>query len=141
MTEWWYNYGLKFQCLQCGNCCTGAPGYVWVNREEIQRTADFLNIPLKRFMRRYLRSVNGRYSFKEKSNGDCVFYDRAKSCLIYPVRPKQCITYPFWYENLLSTKYWERMKLNCPGVGSGNRYTGDEIREKLWGRERESELK
>ena len=27
--------GLRFECTQCGDCCTGAPGYVWVNKAEI----------------------------------------------------------------------------------------------------------
>ena len=32
----WYQAGLRFGCTQCGNCCSGPPGYVWVNREEIR---------------------------------------------------------------------------------------------------------
>ena len=35
----WYDEGLRFQCSQCGDCCTGAPGYVWVNQEEIEQLA------------------------------------------------------------------------------------------------------
>ena len=31
----WYKDGLGFQCTQCGDCCTGAPGYVWINAAEI----------------------------------------------------------------------------------------------------------
>ena len=31
----WYDKGLRFSCSECGDCCTGAPGYVWVNKEEI----------------------------------------------------------------------------------------------------------
>ena len=27
----WYHLGLRFQCTGCGDCCTGAPGYVWIN--------------------------------------------------------------------------------------------------------------
>ena len=27
--EPWYRDGLRFQCTQCGNCCTGDPGVVW----------------------------------------------------------------------------------------------------------------
>ena len=33
----WYQEGLKFSCSQCGDCCTGAPGYVWVNKREIEQ--------------------------------------------------------------------------------------------------------
>ena len=28
-----------FQCTGCGDCCTGAPGFVWVNKEDIAALA------------------------------------------------------------------------------------------------------
>ena len=31
MAEPWYRDGLRFECTRCGHCCTGAPGYVWVD--------------------------------------------------------------------------------------------------------------
>ena len=31
-TSPWYAEGLKFTCSQCGNCCTGGPGYVWISK-------------------------------------------------------------------------------------------------------------
>ena len=31
----WYAAGLQFGCTECGNCCAGAPGYVWISTEEI----------------------------------------------------------------------------------------------------------
>ena len=65
-----------------------------------------------------------------------IFFDREKNCIIYPVRPRQCVTYPFWYENVITLNYWEKLKLKCPGIGTGKRYSGDEIREKLWGKQK-----
>ena len=35
----WYAGGLRFQCTQCGDCCSGAEGYVWVNQAEIDALA------------------------------------------------------------------------------------------------------
>ena len=35
----WYADGLSFTCTQCGNCCTGGPGYVWISDMEIDRLA------------------------------------------------------------------------------------------------------
>ena len=32
----WYADGLPFTCTQCGDCCTGDPGYVWVTDEVMQ---------------------------------------------------------------------------------------------------------
>mgnify|MGYP003145583089 FL=1 len=38
--EPWYRDGLHFSCTQCGNCCTGAPGVVWVDESEIKAIAE-----------------------------------------------------------------------------------------------------
>ena len=38
----WYHAGLQFTCSQCGDCCSGAPGYVWVNQAEIDAIAERL---------------------------------------------------------------------------------------------------
>ncbi|MCH7752933.1 MAG: YkgJ family cysteine cluster protein, partial [Planctomycetes bacterium] len=38
----WYQDGLRFKCTGCGNCCTGSPGYVWVNQAEINALAAHL---------------------------------------------------------------------------------------------------
>ena len=43
-TNTWYAAGLRFECVQCGHCCSGDPGYVWVNRETIGRIAAFLGV-------------------------------------------------------------------------------------------------
>ena len=40
----WYADGLHFTCQQCGRCCTGEPGYVWVSRAELRLIARFLKI-------------------------------------------------------------------------------------------------
>ena len=43
----WFEKGLRFECTGCGDCCTGAPGFVWVNRDEIADLAQSvgLNVP------------------------------------------------------------------------------------------------
>jgi len=35
----WYRDGLSFSCTQCGNCCSGPEGYVWVDEEELVQIA------------------------------------------------------------------------------------------------------
>ena len=80
----WYGGGLRFSCTQCGRCCTGAPGYVWVTRAEAERLASFLRLEAEDFARRYLRRALGRLALRERANGDCVFYDRG--CTVYPAR-------------------------------------------------------
>ena len=57
----WYQQGLRFQCTQCGDCCTGAPGYVWVNKEEIAALAMAAGIEdVDEFERLYVRKVGIR---------------------------------------------------------------------------------
>ena len=42
----WYADGLQFTCTQCGDCCTGDPGVVWVTDEELKAIADHLDKPI-----------------------------------------------------------------------------------------------
>jgi len=112
----WYADGLRFQCTECGKCCTGAPGYVWVTEDEIAAIANHLNLSIEKFSRDYLRYVDGKYSLKEHSQTfDCVFL-KDKKCRIYQVRPKQCRTYPWWPEHLSSEEAWNEEAKWCEGI-------------------------
>jgi phytoene dehydrogenase-like protein len=51
--EVWYSGGLRFECTQCGDCCSGAEGYVWVNQEEINGMAARIGMTPADFERRY----------------------------------------------------------------------------------------
>src|SRR5205085_593326 len=120
----WYADGLKFTCSQCGNCCTGGPGFVWISKDEIVRLAEHLRLTPQQVVEKYCRKVEGKFSLKEHRNArgeyDCVFLTEEKvqrptgtrpdqtvtlthrGCSIYPVRPLQCRTWPFWDSNLAS---------------------------------------
>lgn len=115
----WYKEGLKFQCTECGKCCTGSPGYVMVTQEEMEAAAQFLGISLELFKKKYVRSLNNGYALIEKKtsegNYDCIFLQE-KKCLIYPTRPKQCRTYPWWKENLNSEESWRLASHDCEGI-------------------------
>ncbi|MHC4695949.1 MAG: YkgJ family cysteine cluster protein [Planctomycetota bacterium] len=123
--EKWYHSGLKFTCTQCGDCCTGAPGYVWANKEEIRKIAKFLERTDDWLDKQHLRRVGLRYSLTERPNGDCIFLRRENGrfhCSIYAVRPLQCRTWPFWAGNLRSPQTWDQTKKVCPGVDSGKHH-------------------
>ena len=112
----WYEKGLKFSCTECGKCCTGAPGYVWVNTQEMEAMAAFLNLSLSDFKRKYTRRVGSRYSLLEsKQTYDCVFL-KDKKCQVYGARPTQCRTFPWWPENIQSEASWEQTARSCEGI-------------------------
>ncbi len=125
----WYVEGVRFECTRCGDCCRGAPGYVWVSPREVERIARFLGLEAATFRRQFVRKVGSRLSLKEGEDGDCVFYQ--EGCLIYPVRPTQCAIFPFWESNLRTPREWEQLALRCPGVNRGALHSATQIRMSL----------
>lgn len=116
MVEPWFKEGLRFKCTECGKCCTGEPGFVWITEEEIKQMALFLKIPIDDFVRRYVRNIFGRLSLIEnKVNFDCVFL-KDKRCQIYEARPQQCRNFPWWKENLESKESWNEASKRCEGI-------------------------
>lgn len=124
----WYADGLRFRCTQCGNCCTGAPGVVWVNDEEIEQIAEHLDKPIGEIRLMHTRPYPGGVSLTEFANGDCTFLDpQTRRCTIYPVRPRQCRTWPFWNSNLESESAWNEAGATCPGINGGDLVRIEEI--------------
>ncbi len=131
MTEPWYQDGLRFTCTRCGNCCTGEPGSVWVNEEELAALAELRGQPVEEIKAMYTRAGIRGLTLREKPNGDCIFYEREVGCTVYKVRPRQCRTWPFWESNLKTPAAWERTKLSCPGSGHGELISAEEITRRL----------
>ena len=127
----WYADGLRFRCTQCGDCCTGAPGYVWVNKQEIHDIAAAIGEEdVEAFERAYVRKIGIRRSLREFPNGDCVFFDtEQRKCSVYEARPRQCRTWPFWDSNLRTPEAWRETCEVCPGSGKGKLYQLDQIEE------------
>jgi len=119
----WYKDGLRFTCTGCGDCCTGSPGFVWVNKEEIATLAATCGLDIEEFEARYMREVGVRKSLREHENGDCVFFDnKTRKCRVYKARPRQCRTWPFWDSNIRSRDAWAETCQVCPGSGQGQLY-------------------
>jgi len=128
----WYHRGLRFQCTGCGACCIGAPGYVWVNKAEIEAMASLLGLEVEKFQNKYVRQVGIRKSLIEFPNGDCVFFDnQGRGCQVYEVRPRQCRTWPFWASNLRMRETWQQTCRDCPGADHGPLVSLREIRARL----------
>jgi hypothetical protein len=139
----WYAEGLKFTCAQCGNCCTGGPGFVWVSDVELKRLAEHLKMTEREVVAKYCRRVDGKISLKEVRRGelyDCVFLKEEKAeagngeqvvqsrrvCSVYAVRPLQCRTWPFWDGNLRSEGAWDRAGKGCHGINQGRKFEIEE---------------
>ncbi len=124
----WYSEGLQFTCSGCGDCCTGDPGYVWLNKQEIADMAAALEISVEAFEAQFVRNVGIRKSLKELPESfDCVLLDADRKCRVYATRPRQCRTWPFWDSTLKSPKAWAETCDICPGSGKGRLYTLEEI--------------
>ena len=137
----WYDEGLRFTCTQCGNCCSGPPGYVWFTDQESADMARLFNLSKKDFLEKFARRISGKWSLREVSTEhgmDCVFLRRdpesgKAQCSIYTARPSQCRTWPFWPDNLKTTRHYIQAAQVCPGIrkgleGEGNFYAIDKIR-------------
>jgi Fe-S-cluster containining protein len=140
----WWEGGLRFACTQCGNCCSGPPGAVWVDEAEERAIAGDLGVDAADFRERFTRRIGSRRSLVEVKDGDrhdCVFLvrdsDGKARCRVYRARPRQCRTWPFWPENLASPEAWDdiRRRVPCPGMESGPRHGPVEIRLALRGPE------
>jgi len=130
-SEPWYGKGLNFTCSQCGDCCTGAPGTVWVSDDEMLEIAEYLDKPIGEIRLFHTRIIRGRVSLTEFANGDCTFFDgRTRKCTVYAARPIQCRTWPFWDSHLATPEAWERVCDKCPGAGQGAFFSLEQIEER-----------
>lgn len=132
----WYEKGLSFTCTQCGNCCTGSSGFVWIGDEELTRLAEHLGLSREVTVRRHCRTINGKLSLKERKTDagkfDCIFLTGIpggiRGCGVYEARPLQCRTWPFWPENIDSEETWDAIHAKtCPGMNRGKRYTRSQV--------------
>jgi len=127
-TRPWYQDGLKFECTQCGACCSGEPGYVWVDQAEIDAMAAEMGLEIEAFERRFVRQVGRDKSLIEYAEGDCILLDqKTRKCTVYESRPTQCRTWPFWDSTVKNKKDWKETCEVCPGAGTGRLYTFEEI--------------
>ncbi len=128
----WYHEGLPFQCTGCGDCCTGAPGYVWLTEEETRALAEAGGVTPEQFEASFGRRIGRRRSLIEMPNGDCVFFDHvSRRCQIYLLRPRQCRTYPFWQSNVRTPATWQDACRACPGCGRGPLIPLEEIQARV----------
>ncbi len=116
----WYHKGLRFECTQCGNCCTshGDYAYVYLAEADVGAISAHLGLDRASFLARHVAHEEGHLLLRMDQPA-CPFLTAERRCSIYPVRPKQCRTWPFWEENL-AREVWEGpVTETCPGIGQG----------------------
>lgn len=128
----WYADGLRFTCTQCGHCCTGAPGYVWVTDAEVAALAKRLGMDVESFTKRYTRLVRGRgrtlVERKDAKRGHaCAFWQEGAGCTVYEERPRQCRTWPFWRPLIETQAGWDAAASTCPGMNHGHKHAAEAI--------------
>lgn len=128
--EPWYKNGLRFQCMRCGDCCSGFSGTVRVTHEEIAALSQRLGLPEAGFRKVYTRRLqDGDISLIDNPNGDCIFFDKVRGCTVYAHRPRQCRAWPFWRSVVFSPKRWAREAENCSGMNRGPLYLPNAIKQ------------
>ncbi len=112
----WYNSGLRFHCTSCGKCCTGAPGFVWLEDADIKKLSCHLSLSEEEFLHKYTRKVGEKITLLEdRKTYDCIFL-QGKQCSVYEARPQQCRAFPFWLSNLKKKTDWLQAKQMCEGI-------------------------
>ncbi|MCA9293039.1 MAG: YkgJ family cysteine cluster protein [Phycisphaerales bacterium] len=132
--EWYSGAGgasrLRFECTQCGACCTGPEGAVLVTPREVDALAARLGMTTEAFVAQFThmtpegRSLIERETAPKSGQFDCVFLDRSAdpsrgTCSVYMDRPTQCRTFPWWPDNLKDEAAWRRTAKCCEGIGRG----------------------
>lgn len=129
--RYFFDNGLRFTCTGCGQCCTGAPGWVRVDAAERSALAAHLGLDEETFVRDFTKPMDapaGGLSLREREDGSCVFFHENR-CTVYALRPLQCRTFPFWVKNLRSPEAWAAAAKHCPGMNQGLLHTREEILE------------
>lgn len=126
----WYHKGLRFECTQCGDCCTGRPGNVQFTSEEGAAMAAELGMEEDDFYEQFASPAHpaGTWQMGEVSTEygfDCLMLGRCEEtgktfCRAHSSRPTQCRTWPFWPENLTSERAWKVAASECEGIGRGS---------------------
>ena len=96
--------GISYQCQRCTNCCRW-PGDVVLEEDEVQKIADFLEMPLYDFVRDLTRLRGNRQglSLIDREGSDTCIMLEGNSCKLQAVKPHQCSGFP----NQWNFKNWQ----------------------------------
>jgi len=125
---------LRFECTQCGKCCSnrGEYAYVYVNLDETAALAEFLGLSLRSFKRRYTFIDEDGWRQLNFTGENCVFLDpETKLCQAHAARPIQCRTFPFWPGFIEQGEWTDEVGSLCEGIGRGRLYSIEEAQVQM----------
>jgi Fe-S-cluster containining protein len=133
--------GLRFECTQCGKCCTNHADYahVYLADREVTALARLLGLPVEEFERKYTLIDEDGWTQLKTEAGRCMFLGADGGCGVYGARPTQCRTFPFWRDFVEQGKWTDEVREICEGIGRGRVYTHGEA-ERLMIQMEESDL-
>lgn len=122
--------GLRFECTQCGKCCTtrGEYAYVYLGKGETQALAELLELELAEFERRYTFIDEEGWRQLAFTEDRCVFLTDGGLCGVYEARPSQCRTFPFWPDMIRNGEWTAEAREMCEGLGRGRVWSVEEVR-------------
>ncbi len=126
--------GLRFECTQCGECCTARDeyAYVYLNADEVRVLADELGLGVAEFRHRYTFKDDLGWTQLRFESESCVFLEPGtKRCTVYGARPVQCRTFPFW-RDLVDAKGWtDAARKLCEGIGRGAVHSREDVEVRM----------
>ncbi len=141
---------VRFECIECGECCRHEQILVTVNGRDIARLAYALGLSASQMMRALdfyvvpedeaipmglqdtpsvLTEKGPAYpALKVLEDDSCVFL-KDNLCMVHPVRPSVCRSFPFVFERVDGDMKWGLHALVeiCPGMGRGDLVTEKEL--------------
>ncbi|MCB2189103.1 MAG: YkgJ family cysteine cluster protein [Deltaproteobacteria bacterium] len=103
-----------FDCLRCGDCCTGEGG-IFFRPDEVGPAAGYLGLTEDEFLARFCRPLEGLWEILADERGLCSLVGPA-GCRIHPVKPRVCRAWPFLPNIVADPGAFEEAKLCCPGI-------------------------
>ena len=126
--------GLRFECTECGACCTrrGKYAHVYLNDEEAEGLAEFLELDEPAFRERYTFEDELGWTQIRFRGEHCPFLDPATNrCRVYPARPAQCSTFPFWREFVAGGAWTKEVVEICEGIDRGPAHAADFVESNM----------
>ena len=116
----------------CGHCCTGEPGFVWVDDADLAALAEHRGETIEQVRGLYTRGTPRGRTLREKTNGDCVFYDKTgrlhRLSGSAAAVPHLAV---LGEQRRRSPEAWQATCEVCPGAGQGELIPAEEITRRL----------